>query len=141
MRKTTLVLLIVIACLVFTAVYFAVPTVKAITNEKVLGPSANFFGGVAKGIYASPIWQAYVVPYQFLWGIGLMGVFAIVWWKLLSPKMPTIRKPSVPVGTGGGSSGIRATTPVGATLRPETNVLPSAPLVEEILEETVETKK
>ena len=135
MKKTTLLLLFVFAALVFTIFYFAVPVVKAVTNKNVLAPAAAFFGGTAKAIYANPIWQAYVVPYQFLWGVGLMGVFAIIWWKLLAPKMPTIRKPSVPAGTGVGSTGIRASTPIGATVRPEAKTVEmSSPEIE--LEET-----
>ena len=92
MKQLSVLIIVVFAALIFGIIYFAVPTVKAVTNKNVLAPAAVFFGGTAKAIYANPLWKAYVVPYQFLWGIGLMGVFAIVWWKLLAPKVPTIRK-------------------------------------------------
>ena len=143
MKKIIWLLILIILCLGAIVAYLAFGPVKAFADKSVLAPVAGVAGGTVKAIYANPLWKAYFAnpASAFLWGLGIMGVFAFVWWKFAAPKMPTIRKPSVPAGTSMGSTGIRATTPVGATLRPETTVLPSAPLVEEIPEETVETTK
>lgn len=141
MKKTTWLLLIVIAALAFTAVYYAVDSVKAATNKSVLAPLSVFAGGTANAIYANSIWQTYVVPYQFLWGIALMGVFAVVWWKVLAPRAPTIRKPSLSKARTTASTGIRASTPPGATVRPETKTeIAYAPPVPSATEETVKPK-
>jgi len=139
-RKTTWLFLIIIALLIFVSVYLAIPQVKATTNKNVLGPIASAAGGTAAAIYANPIWKTYVVPYQFVWGVALMGFFAIIWWKLLASRAPTIRKPSLKTTPNLGSTGLRATTPPGATLRPETTtpITPTSPIVEPTAEKTEE---
>ena len=141
MRKATWLFVLIIACLILTIMYYAnfPKGFQPAINKHVLGTIASSTSGVLVAIYANPIWKAYFAPTRWAAGWGAFGmlVAVIIALRFVKPQVqkihiPVIHKTVTPTYSTG--SRIQASTPAGATTRPETGPT----VVEEIVEEETE---
>jgi len=120
MKKTFVLICIVIAGLLFAVFYFAVPQVKAATDPGI-NAVKTWVVDISWGIQASPFWASYIKPfipiYTFIGG----AVCTVLIVRSVIPRMPKIQKLSRSKGTTTdiGTDQTRGTTPLGATIRPE----------------------
>ena len=138
MRKATWLLVFIIAILIVTVIYYAYRPFQSAVNINLLGPASALFGGWLNTIFAHPIWKAYFAPTRWAAGWGAFGmlVAVIIALRFVKPQVqkihiPVIHKTVTPTYTT--ASTLKASTPVGATVRPE-----SAVTAEEILTEETE---
>jgi hypothetical protein len=147
MRKATWLFVLIIVVLVVTVMYYAnFPSgFKPAINKNVLGPVVTSTSGVLAAIYANPIWKTYFAPtrWAYVWGVVSTIVVAFFALQFVKPQVqkihiPVIRKAPAP-SPSLGSSGIRSSTPPGATVRPSAPLpeLPAETVVDEV--ETEET--
>mgnify|MGYP001116238929 FL=1 len=92
MSKTIWFFLFITVCLVLAVVYFAVPSFKAGTNEKLLTPASIGLANFLKGIYASPFWMTWIKPNANLLCFTLGIVATVAFSMFLKPKLPKIRQ-------------------------------------------------
>ena len=141
MRKATWLFVGIIAILVATIMYYANQPkgFQPAINKHVLGFFATSTSGILAAIYANPIWKAYFAPtrWAYVWGLASMAVVAFIALRFVKPQVqkihiPVIHKTVTPTYTT--ASTLKASTPVGATTRPEGNPIlemSSPELVEE----------